>query len=186
MNQVDNKSNPRAFSLIEVIMALAVLSLGLLGIMRLAASNLNTTTDSRDQIIAAALVQDALETIFNIKDNNKINGAAHQFVSFPTSVFQAPKCRIDYTYSFIQCNILVPPVAWYRLYYHPVNGFVISSLGATPTKFFRRIVIQGADNTGALDRTVTAYVSWNGAAPNIASCDIKNKCVSAQMTLTSN
>jgi len=188
---IKTKSDRQGFSLIEVILAIAILSLGLVGIMKLASVNLRTSMDSRDEIVAASLAQDGLELVYNIKDNNKANGVANQFQYFPAG--NSSTCRIDRTYNYVTsggnpiCPVAAPS---YQLNYSVGTGFVhTAGLGAT--KFFRRVKIA----TVGGNKVVTAYVTWNKTAPTAlmvaaadckTTCNVKTKCTCAQMTLAKN
>lgn len=183
------KSIRHGFSLIEVILAIAILSIGLVAIMKLASLNLRTSMDSRDEIVAASLAQDGLELVYNIKDNNKAHNIADQFQSLP----DGSPCRIDtkYVYSTtanpIPCPALVSGT--YQLKYDSTNGFIHTGSGAN-TKFFRVLSLV----TVGGNKIVTAYVTWGGIAPTTAmlnngcntsnaTCNLNTKCTCAQMTL---
>jgi len=193
------KSIRQGFSLIEVILAIAILSIGLVGIMKLASLNLRTSMDSRDEIVAASLAQDALEVVYNIKDNNKANNVpvanGGEFQYFPAG--NSSICRIDSTYNYVTSggNPICPVAALsYQLNYSAGAGFVHTG-GLSGTKFFRRLTFSKDAITGNL--TVTAYVTWNATAPtttmvangcntNSSTCNLNTQCTCAQMTLAQN
>jgi len=174
----------KAFTLVEVIMALFILTTGLLGIMRLAALNLSTSMDSRDEIIAATLAQEGLELVYNVKDNNSANYATtlNDFKYFSTS----NNCKIDRLY--VYGNTIDCTGGSYQLNYIAGTGFVHTG-GLSGTKFFRRITITDSGT----NKIITAYTSWNNAPPAVAApganckttCNISatSKCACAQMTL---
>lgn len=166
------------FSLIEVIIALFILTVGILAVMELEVLSYRSSADARDQIVAASLAQDALELVFNVKDNNKFSGGGvDQFQYIPLGLV----C-IDGTYNYTS-GVSIGCSGATQLYFDNANGFVNSSgAGNIATKFFRKIEVI---NSGT-DKIVAAYVSWNNAEPNTAQCNLQTKCVSAQVILTNN
>jgi prepilin-type N-terminal cleavage/methylation domain-containing protein len=64
------------FTLIEVMAAVTVLSIGLIGSLTLISYNLHNISFSGDRIIASGLVEDGLERVRNIRDTNWLKGGA--------------------------------------------------------------------------------------------------------------
>lgn len=67
-------SKQRGFTILETLVAVFILVLSLTGPMAFAQSGLRAAFLARDQITAFFLAQDAVETIKNIRDQNKLDG----------------------------------------------------------------------------------------------------------------
>jgi prepilin-type N-terminal cleavage/methylation domain-containing protein len=159
MKQKNKTTKKRGFSIIEVVMSMAVISVGLLGIMDLMAKNVRTATDSRDEMIAAGLAQEGAELVLYEKNKGTVLSAGNICVSYNTGVTNS--------------------CAAFTLYKN-ASGFYTHSI-ATATKFQRRLIVV----VNANDYTVTSFVSWNNSAPPIvaANCTITNKCVLSTLVI---
>lgn len=69
----DTKNNKRGFTILETLFAIFILIMSITGPMVFAQSGLRASFQSRDQITAFYLAQDAIETIKNIRDNNLLD-----------------------------------------------------------------------------------------------------------------
>ncbi len=74
-------SQVRAFSIVEVMLASAILAIGLTAILQLLSSSLKSSFDNADAIVAIELAQEGIEYAYNVRDNNLVNGRP----AFPTS-----------------------------------------------------------------------------------------------------
>lgn len=64
-----NKEN-KAFTLLETLIALAVVSIGIMGAFTLSLANLKTANDNYHRILAANLAREGVELVRNIRDSN--------------------------------------------------------------------------------------------------------------------
>ncbi len=71
-----NGDTQAGFTLIETLVAVAVLIVSLVGPMALVQRSLNSAAYTREQITAFFLGQDAMELLTNIRDNDTKNGTA--------------------------------------------------------------------------------------------------------------
>lgn len=182
--KVKYRMSESGFSLIEVMIAIFVLSLGLVAISFLMVNNIKSSENSKNQIIASQLAQEGIELVRNMKDG-KI--AALDNLSAGSYVYM-----IDTAGTFIENN---SDPNKFKLY---LNNFFYTheSSGGTPTKFYRSIYL---DITGDKDHDpystreikVTAYVSWNGKGfidelqnVDATKCTIGNKCLSVVSVLS--
>lgn len=69
-----NKKDKPAFTLIEVITVLLVISLGMVGTLSLISQNIRSQSINEKTIIAYQLAQEGVELIRNIRDTNINNG----------------------------------------------------------------------------------------------------------------
>lgn len=71
---IHNYKNSRGFTVLETLVAIAVLIVSLTAAFSVAQSGLSTSMSARDEVSAYYLAQEAVEMIKNIRDNNSING----------------------------------------------------------------------------------------------------------------
>lgn len=86
----------KAFTLVETMVAISILSLAITGPMLIAQKGIASAIYARDQITAFYLAQDAVEFVRNVRDSNRPASSAwlHQFIdSGCTAVGQ--KCQVD-------------------------------------------------------------------------------------------
>lgn len=72
MNRISNKG----FTLLEMILAIAIITIGALGVFGSAARYSKLTQKERENLVAAYLCQEGIETVKNIRDTNWIESAA--------------------------------------------------------------------------------------------------------------
>lgn len=94
--RVDTSNNQAGFTLIETLVAIAVLIVSLIGPMALVQRSLNSAAYTREQITAFFLGQDAMELLTNIRDNDTKNGTSG-FTYARTNCGGANGCIMDTT-----------------------------------------------------------------------------------------
>src|SRR3989338_5479549 len=87
-----SSTNKKGFSIIEVIISVFVIAVGLVSIIGLIAGSLRESINSRNQTIAANLVQEGVELVRNVRDNNWASGDPITFHYLDDS----DDCIIDY------------------------------------------------------------------------------------------
>ena len=153
--------NKKGFSFLEVMITVAVLSIGILAMLALIASSIGSSTNSRNSIIASELAQEGIELVRNIRDNN--------FISNPSDPFINLDCNCDWKISYDTALSSGGP---YQLNYDS-GGFYSHSSG-TATKFYRKVgIILGANAS----RIILSTAWWNGDPNAPTPCNIANKCV---------
>lgn len=70
----ETKHTERGFTLVETLVAVAILGLALTGPLIAASNGLNNAFFARDQIVATFLAQEGVELIRAIRDTNSANG----------------------------------------------------------------------------------------------------------------
>lgn len=139
MNIFVNKINQSGFSILEVVLALGIISIGLLGVSSLVIQNLQVQNINRDYLIASMLAQEGLELVRNIRDENWLIGP----VTVPWDTDITTNCDGTFIVNYngtVDCDpddIDDPSPDETRLYLH--NGFYIHNSAGTPTQFYRLI-----------------------------------------------
>jgi len=136
----------KGFTLIEIISAIFVFTVGILAIMMLIDKNIILNNQTKSKLIAAYIAQEGIEIVRNIRDSNWIaKNPWDQGLS-------VGECyEIDY-----QGTSLSPCLGNYLNI--DSNGFYSYSVG-TPTKFKRKIII--SDKTSNPPRMkITSRVDW--------------------------
>lgn len=182
-----NRKNKYAgFSFMEVILSVAVLSIGIMGVMPLIVSGLRETLDSRDQVIAAMLAQEGAELTQNFRDNNWANGEKAFKKVFPS--VDKDNCRVSYDDSD---DMICKDSGNGSSKTLNLNGdsFYTHSAGIA-TKFQRKMEIvydTGVANT-AKQAIITSVVVWSGSSgvfpDQLSDCNTTNKCAYNKVVLT--
>ena len=86
-----NKRIRVGFSILEVVGALGIITIGLLGVTSLVIQNLQVQSVNRNYLVASMLAQEGLELIRNIRDNNWLSGNDWDYGIEPGSYI------VDYT-----------------------------------------------------------------------------------------
>ncbi len=88
------------FTLVETMVAISILSLAVTGPLLIAQKGLGSSIYARDQITAFYLTQEAVEYVRNVRDSNRITGAAwlSQFGGCKEDG-SGRKCQIDSQYA---------------------------------------------------------------------------------------
>jgi len=195
------------FYLIEAIIALFLVTVGLLVTIDLLTKTMSGNIEDRDSVIAVMLSQEGIELVRNLRDNNAAKGY-DSFCSsnnpdpvkcppsnqnFPGSAASNQQCRIDKNSAAIDCVSTID----HKKLYLDGNKYYVHN-GATGTKFYRRIIIHyynelGGDATevNAVSAKVVSVVGW-GSSPivlpretdGLSTCTSAVKCVYAQTILT--
>lgn len=137
----------KGFTLIESLVAVAMLSLVIISVMGLAQSSIAANNSAQVQVSANYLAGEAIEYIRNIRDMNIKNGD-DWLTSIPQQCFQDRGCDVD----TINDNFINPPC-------HPNNGcpplkftsntdsgFYHHGSGGTDSQFTRTVKIERITN----------------------------------------
>jgi hypothetical protein len=158
----------KGFTLAEVILAIFLLTTGIIGTYTLIAQTISSITYSSNKLIGAYLAQEGIEIVRNLRDSNWLDPAT---ISWDEGLLTANcdgirdstinnGCRVDYNHSYDidKDNPLLP---LYNGEYLNIdsNGFYSYSVNPpfTQTNFKRKIVI----NSGGVDiLNVWVRVEW--------------------------
>ncbi len=156
LSKKNNNSEQGGFTLFETLIAMGIITMGLLGIMTLVVYNLKAQTFNKNYIIASMLAQEGLEFVRQVRDTNwmtnplpgvfdGINGNGSDYTF---TVSEGP--TIDYTANSISDG---------RLYLK--NDFYTHDNTGAPTSFYRLITV---DNSGSNYLKINSWVQWTEGA----------------------
>jgi prepilin-type N-terminal cleavage/methylation domain-containing protein len=171
----------KGFSLIEVLVAISLLLVVLVGPMQLLTQTNNSTRYATEQVTAYFLAQEAIELVHKYRDDlllqyfrgqfglgGAVNNPMARMTQAPINVcYTGTGCGIAMNQSlaieFVTCG-LVGGVDRCLLREAPATSLVrynYSTIGTTPTQFVRRVQIQRLPNSGRIrEFQVTATVEW--------------------------
>ena len=175
----------RAFSTGEVLLAMFIMTSGLVTIVAVLSGSLRNSLSIRDVIIASELAQEGVELVRNVRDNDFASGG-NGFSSSTGFENSKKHCRIDYDASKINCSSSQGSVGTYSLNYS--GGMYHYDASGSMGRFSRYIWID-YDATGP-HATVRSFVVWGGgnlppASGSSANCTAANKCAFTEAFLTS-
>ncbi len=173
------KSQNKGFTLIETLVAIAVLMIAIAGPLVIANQALTSALYARDQSTASFLAQEEMEIVKNVRDN-VFNNSSGQTIPgvFSPCMGSSSTCDIealnDYIINIIIANLVSPNYKCSSpssnsclLYLDSNNKYTHSSTGTTPTKFTRSFYLMRPDNGSTDDYQVIVNVSWKeGNIPN--------------------
>ncbi|QQS60895.1 MAG: prepilin-type N-terminal cleavage/methylation domain-containing protein [Candidatus Moraniibacteriota bacterium] len=164
----------KAFSLVEVVISIGILSIGLLAVSTLFSNNVKEMFEIRDQTTAVALAQEGIEFVRNYHSN-------------PTNSPLSLPSNGDYIFygkdSYIQKKDFTLDKATFNYVF--TNGDLglftqRDDLGGEVTKFKRKISISDSGTS----KTVKSYVIWGETFPaSDSNCNAANKCVYSKVEL---
>ena len=149
------KRNRKGFTILEVIVALGIAMLGLLGVVSLVIQNMQVQVFNKYYLTASMLAQEGLELVRNIRDENWLNFGANWDDDIKTGdgtfvIDYSGRSSIDYGPNNIDDNGA-------RLYLDGNGYYAHGSSGIMPTPFSRLITVM-SDGTDKLD--VVVIVQW--------------------------
>lgn len=140
-------NNKKGFSLLEVIVAIFIITIGIAGTLNLMSFSISSVAVAKSQVVAASLAQEGLEVVRAIRDNNWLQDMAWNSGLDTCS----SGCRVQYNSS----GLISPGT-------NPVlkidsNGVYQYGSG-TDTIFRRKITITNIDSNQI---KVVSEVTWN-------------------------
>jgi prepilin-type N-terminal cleavage/methylation domain-containing protein len=156
-NKILNK-NKKGFTLLEVIVAVFIISVGIGGVANIMPSLISGVSLNQSRLVAAYLAQEGIEIVRNIRDTNWLE--AHK-ADATTPLWDdglaacSLGCELDYTFASSSAPSLAAYGAGRYLNIIP-SGFYGYGAG-TQTKYKRKIII--VDNADIL--TISSEVFWS-------------------------
>lgn len=160
----------KGFSMVEVMVALVIITVGLLGISSLVIQNIQVESVNKNYVIAAMLAQEGLELTRNIRDKNWVTDYTEWY--WYDNIYRNLtdiEYSIDYTYDIPDFTPLDITSEEARLYIK--DGFYQHNLSSDPnaraTPFYRIITSTLSDEInpdGNVDEgehlDITCLVQW--------------------------
>jgi len=151
----------RAFTLIEVIIAIFIILVGLLGVFSATQRIISYITLSNSKLTASYLAQEGIELVRNIRDNNWLSsGSPTPAPSWDDGLISCSAgCEMDYK------DTALVGFAGKFLNIESVSGLYGYDLPGTPTKFKRKITIVPVDIAPADGKydilEITVLIEWS-------------------------
>lgn len=139
------------FTLVETLVAIAVLVTSIVGPLSIAAKGLAASLLARDQVTAFYLAQEGVEYVRGVRDENVLRGAGW-LVGLKPQCTGGELCNVDSRNdALVECDLQCPVLT-----YDPQTGFYGGGTGSA-SRFRRTIAISEISPTEAL---VVATISW--------------------------
>lgn len=154
----------KGFTILETLVAIFILTISLTGPLAFAQSGLRAAFLARDQITAFYLAQDAVETIKNIRDQNKLDninasGPTIDWLEGLDNCTSSTPCSIDTTTPVPVVTACTAGSECPPLYYKESNGyFTHATLGNEQSLFTRTIYIN--ETVSGSRAQVVVLVTW--------------------------
>lgn len=144
-----NKQKQQGFTLIEVLLALSIILIGLVGIFRVEVYALDAARVANEKFRATFLAQEGIEIVKSIRDTNWLNER-----SWDAGLGVTANSNVEYD------STALNDVAD-NLYLNGSNIYTHNAVGATPTIFSRHIEIAyPADGDGVVYMQVKCVVDF--------------------------
>ena len=155
-----NKKEKEGFTLVETLVAIAVLLLAVTAPLSLATKSLNSSALSKQQITASFLAQEAMEYIRNARDENVLVSGSNNWLNGTgaTNIVSClnKKCQVDVVY---QTMTNCPGDVCSPLLYEEATGLYNTQSG-TASPYTR--VVEIADVINDREIAILIKVSWQG------------------------
>ena len=175
-NYKESPKAPRAFTLVETLVAIAILTISIVGPFQIAQGVLQQSYLVRDQLIAGGLAQEGMEYVRQIRDSNYIytnhnpagpnpswlygvDGSIFNNVSSPNCYNFA--CVVDPSQDGLPGAVLscLDQLCTSRpLYLSSANLYNQQLNGSKPTRFTRKVKLK---NISPTETEVTVTVTWD-------------------------
>jgi prepilin-type N-terminal cleavage/methylation domain-containing protein len=156
----------KGFTLIETLLAVAVLVLSISGPLTIAAKSLNSAVFAKDQITAFYLAQEAVEYVRNVRDANALHGrdstdstSANYWLTGLTDCINT-ECKVESTNVSASSAITPCLGSECTLLYDPSTGFYGYSQGSASI-FTRSVRLEKVNDN---EYRVVSTVSWQNGS----------------------
>ncbi len=161
--QKSNVNRSLGFTLLETIIAIAILSAAILGPLELASRTIGSAVVSRNQITAFYLAQEGIEYVRNVRDDNFLNGRG--WLDGLSDCLGAGGCAVDVpnydpanpSASSAACSGECPNIK-----YDEAGGYFYNYLSGEETIFRRTVKITPDIGGNPDEANVKSVVYWKG------------------------
>lgn len=161
--KIQNQVKCKGFSLIEVLVAITVLIVGLVGVVGLIVYNISISRASPEKVIAVNLAQEGIEVVRNIRDSNWLAG--NDWKENIKGTGNEKTGRIEYNNVGGLKDYENPPPADVfscnpscQLYLK--NGVYSHDNTGTSTNFYRLIILDKIPPVGNQEIKIECQVGW--------------------------
>lgn len=155
----------KGFSLIEVAVSIAIITIGLISIITLFSANLRSEIQNKNRLIAVYLANESIEVIRQQRDNNWFGGVGWM-TGIPTGdVVVVPQNVNDIREGW---DVVLVASSNEKVFLTASNLYLNNAIGETETEFERYLTINtgvgtaGCIAAGAECMEVVAHVSFGG------------------------
>lgn len=142
------KRSPKGFTLVETLIAIAILLIAVVGPISLIGNALHKLYYAKDQMIAINLAQEGIEVVRQRRDSDMLEVSASDIFSLPSPSY--------YTVDASSASLNISTAGQKPVY---INGDFYAQSGGTATQFTRLITITSV-GSGTTERKVTSTVEW--------------------------
>lgn len=158
-HETDNKKRKiKGFTLIEVIVAIAVILTAIVGLVGLSSFSVSGLQTAKSKVIAVNLAQEGIEIIRNMRDGNWLTyrdqmeqGSEYSYLWLTD--LNPGTYRVQYDSASLTANPDNPP-----LYKNSYGFYQYSPTGGTLTPFRRAVTIEWISDD---EIKITSQVSWS-------------------------
>jgi prepilin-type N-terminal cleavage/methylation domain-containing protein len=158
------------FTLVETLVAIAIFSISILGILSVLASGITNTTYAKDKMIGGYLAQEGIEYMRNLRDNEALfpaNGGWSAFISTMTTspticTSAASPCGFNSTSMPISFFTCANDSLGCKLYLN--NGVYNDTAGGTYSGFTRKVWVNIINSNN--EAIIYSEVDWKQGVTN--------------------
>jgi Tfp pilus assembly protein PilV len=175
-----HKKSQKGFSFGETLLAVFLLSVGLLTVVKMFQVGIANSFLVRNATIASELSQEGIELVRNVRDNDFAAGN-NGFTGFDST---KEHCYMSYSDTTLNCFTSQAATNMYSLSYDGSRYVSVSNA----QKFKRYIYIRY--DSGNQEATVRSFVVWDGqslppSSGSVTGCTLGNRCSYSEVMLTS-
>lgn len=172
-----NKKRQEGFSFIESMLAVFLVSVGVVAAIGLLASSLKYTYSARDQFIASLLAQEGVEIVRNIRDNTWVdsNPITSSFSTLPITAGAGKICVVDKNDNDITSGSLANS-STIHCYAYSVANLAKTELKLNAAKTFYIASSTGAWSTG-IDTKFYRKIEYDYCNFDLSNCGLTNDAI---------
>jgi len=159
-NQMKKNNKQKGFSIIEVVVAIGIVTVGLFSVMMLMNQNTQVQVVNKNNLIASMLAQEGLELVRNMRDMNWLDPADP---GWDNNITLDGDYTIDNNGGSIEIDSGPDAIGAAQLYLDANGLYVHENIGNTETLFYRLITV---DDTNPPYLEISSHVRWSRMGNN--------------------